>query len=1331
MSSGGDVLAMALHKNLVILTSKWDIQEPGEVKNKFHPTWSGSLTDEKTPNEFITSVICLPLLAHGKSSINSAPDWTCIVVGFSTGFIRFYTETGSLLLEEQLHNESILSIKCQSQSSPKYSGDAIQTEEIHVLFNTIVCIIQGYQLFSTLRSCRNHLARVQANCWQITSEDRPPPTNIVMKKLAFKDQDFVNDCQIIGTTSVNTFDHLLTASVCGGFNASYRSSAPQHNLIMATGKRPYIAFHYSLEGGTAPALSDVAIAVAYAIGKISTSVPWFSRSKSGQINQEKLNKGLVNETAESMTCRFGLSDLMREGYSIVMSPNRKLSVITDAMGRVVLVNNRRGIAMRMWKGYRDAQCGWIQVVEEKHHIKLGKGGKNKSTFSQFTETTKSSSQGLRTALFLAIYGPKKGIIDIWGIQQGGKITTFSASKNGRLIYINYGLLGFSDIATNSGCQSNNIPQYSCVFMDPLGGFKDITVPFHFALSSKNGTRARDVHLFKKLKTFIREDEFDDDKLIEKISSICQELKTNEIRLQIIEMLMTNRHIIPDAFLIAVNTFISVLIQYEENELEPAGKTLYHIAIQLQKAIEFYKYVKTQFDKPPEYNTIASSNIPDSKYLASVLMTSETEIYRILKLSNSLYEYEASKPQPRVQFKDDKTDASLFIKFLSCFDFGVQNSIGLNRDTSNERKYEIGSLIYQGWMYSSESTNDWKEAAQQSNIKPKTMIELALIYWLNKRPGAPLEIELTRLTQLLYAICSDIEDMAFDYNKISIWWNDVRNIFMDSTKPFHALTAALACRAVGITLQMNRDYVYSENIKTDDNDNQESEKNSLANKEKQGKDSKRSTAATAVTDDLQRSSTSGWENVSKDTCQFSILIGNLEDISLLSVVLAQAPPLIDDFLSLPFEKQDISFGHIITKGKGSISESIAKWISSSGIDPARLIDTSDIEFQDNPTKSHDSSVEVNEESDKDSTSSPPPPPPRREDEEEKEEETVSTREFSIYQNESNKNSPALTEIIEKISILKRHFPYSLTSSVLLANLCWEYVVFWSKDISKLNSLEAVLGVLRQIPMKSMRQGVCCLLWNIHIKKRLESTAKLMNKTGKLPKERLCMQDVGLTDVQLINFLQCCVGFLDIFIDAEVLEGEEIRVIKSEEFWEGHGTGPQPFATLAISQTPAWYDLVMLHLQLANVLYMIANFNLKSMKFMTHLFEPVTSRYFFQDITDKIVLTWYRDDRRDNLRFEFLCRVVTASIELIQQETGEENSSISNQAIMWMSKCQTVAAMWKIDHDKLRIHQVCQLYINGFDRFAEEVITFLFLFYFLVTIFDSNIYNNDDGFIFIRF
>lgn len=94
----------------------------------------------------------------------------------------------------------------------------------------------------------------------------------------------------------------------------------------------------------------------------------------------------------------------------------------------------------------------------------------------------------------------------------------------------------------------------------------------------------------------------------------------------------------------------------------------------------------------------------------------------------------------------------------------------------------------------------------------------------------------------------------------------------------------------------------------------------------------------------------------------------------------------------------------------------------------------------------------------------------------------------------------------------------------------------------------------------------------------------------------------------------------------------------------------------------------------------------------------------------MLTWYRDDKRDNTRTEFLCRVITASMEFIHRETTDGVTISSSQAISWMSKCQALASIWKINNDELRIHQACQLYINGFDRLAEEVNVYNKLFFY---------------------
>jgi hypothetical protein len=96
---------------------------------------------------------------------------------------------------------------------------------------------------------------------------KAPP--LVYKKWGFTELDRVSDSEVVGPATNNTFDHLVTASVCGGFSTNYRSSAPQTSLIIAAGKKPYVGFHYALEGEVPPIFADVTKAV---VNKVKSAI---------------------------------------------------------------------------------------------------------------------------------------------------------------------------------------------------------------------------------------------------------------------------------------------------------------------------------------------------------------------------------------------------------------------------------------------------------------------------------------------------------------------------------------------------------------------------------------------------------------------------------------------------------------------------------------------------------------------------------------------------------------------------------------------------------------------------------------------------------------------------------------------------------------------------------------------------------------------------------------------------------------------------------------------------------------------------------------------------
>lgn len=65
-------------------------------------------------------------------------------------------------------------------------------------------------------------------------------------------------------------------------------------------------------------------------------------------------------------------------------------------------------------------------------------------------------------------------------------------------------------------------------------------------------------MLKKIKTFLKQEEYSNTKLVEEMEKFARELKTDEIRLQTIEMMMSNKHITTEAFKAVLNVFMEDL-----------------------------------------------------------------------------------------------------------------------------------------------------------------------------------------------------------------------------------------------------------------------------------------------------------------------------------------------------------------------------------------------------------------------------------------------------------------------------------------------------------------------------------------------------------------------------------------------------------------------------------------------------------------------------------------------------------------------------------------------------------------------------------------------------
>ncbi|XP_023745236.2 uncharacterized protein LOC111893405 [Lactuca sativa] len=117
-----------------------------------------------------------------------------------------------------------------------------------------------------------------------------------------------------------------------------------------------------------------------------------------------------------LTC---LKDHPRKGEKLTLSPSGTLAAITDSLGRIMLLDTRALVVVRLWKGYRDASCLFVERLVNKESI--GSHERVKSNY----------------CLCLAIHAPRKGIVEIWQMRTGPRILTIPCPKGSKILQPTY------------------------------------------------------------------------------------------------------------------------------------------------------------------------------------------------------------------------------------------------------------------------------------------------------------------------------------------------------------------------------------------------------------------------------------------------------------------------------------------------------------------------------------------------------------------------------------------------------------------------------------------------------------------------------------------------------------------------------------------------------------------------------------------------------------------------------------------------------------------------------------------------------------------------------
>ncbi|XP_072546112.1 rab3 GTPase-activating protein non-catalytic subunit isoform X2 [Salminus brasiliensis] len=749
LSPCSDLMVIAREHKAAFLSAKWQTDDSGREEMTLAVSWSGTLSAEE--GECVSSVICIPLASQKRSS-TGRPDWTCIVVGFSSGYVRFYTENGVLLLAQLLNEDPVLRLKCRTYEIPRHPGVTEQHEELSILYPTALVTIDGFSLFQSLRACRNQVARAAAAGSDVV---QPPP--LTYKKWGLQDMDTIIDHSSVGIMTLNVFDQMKNASILGGFHASVKGSPPAMSQYITVGGGPFTGFYYAVEGSSQPLLSHVALAVASKLTSalFSAASGWLGWKNKNEEEPAQKQKPKV-EPATPLPVRFGLPDSRRHGESICLSPCNTMAGVTDDFGRVTLLDVARGIAIRMWKGYRDAQLGWVQVSEARGE----------------REIATSPSMPRRHAQFLVIYAPRRGILEVWGTQHGPRVGAFTVGKHCRLLYPGYRLMGVNSV-TSQGWHLNT--QQVCLFDPTTGALRSVTIPFHLALSDKKSERAKDMHLLKRLTALLRSREIDPALLESEAQSILLEIKHPAVKKQALESLLANKNA-PVSCL--TNVTRALLTSLKEQDPEAVDESLLQLCSSQLRLLQLYSDV--QLLHSPDTSPSGTEPLP----VAGI----EEDLARIGPILRC---YTELNSRPSVTFAQDPggpLPVRAFLSQLVCEGGELHVVRGPDTDWTH-----LGSFLFWGCLSGQSPLEQVCETLQQSGISPQQLLSLLLTVWLNREKEILKRADAIRNLHTLLNTLSSMKgavEESWDVQCISPWWQQVRNACIQSESAGAALLAAL-------------------------------------------------------------------------------------------------------------------------------------------------------------------------------------------------------------------------------------------------------------------------------------------------------------------------------------------------------------------------------------------------------------------------------------------------------------------------------------------------------------------------------------------------------------
>ncbi|OAY54779.1 rab3 GTPase-activating protein non-catalytic subunit [Manihot esculenta] len=381
-----DTHSIALANRSFILVTGWDDGPRRRIRPDLSPIEA----------EFITS---LEWLVFDEIRV--------IAVGTSCGYFLVYSLDGQLVHRQMVYPGRILKIRVRG-TKKDLTHQTSSSEEISIVIRGVIARFDGSDIQNMLQEW---FQETHSQFWDEKPRKRDSDAlENTYKRLPYQ------------LWNVNKYGLCADAAITGIMPPPLMEiqSSQQYYCAVTIGEDAVISAYRLSENRSkslvGAILSKVVPATFSTIASFSKMI-WRSEQTSTKKSEAKTQSFAK---ASPLTC---LKDHPRKGEKLTLSPSGTLSAITDSLGRILLLDTQALVVVRLWKGYRDASCFFMEMLVKRD---------NAGASSSYYEPSKSDY-----CLCLAIHAPRKGIIEVWQMRTGPRLLTIQCGRGSKLLQPTY------------------------------------------------------------------------------------------------------------------------------------------------------------------------------------------------------------------------------------------------------------------------------------------------------------------------------------------------------------------------------------------------------------------------------------------------------------------------------------------------------------------------------------------------------------------------------------------------------------------------------------------------------------------------------------------------------------------------------------------------------------------------------------------------------------------------------------------------------------------------------------------------------------------------------